>query len=125
MAMFKGDTSGGHEVGTVIGAGVKVEGNFTGEGNVVVDGQLQGSLKTKHNVQIGAGAFVKANVEAHDVHLAGDLHGNVRATGKLILAPSAKLTGNVEAGSLSIAEGANFNGKCAMLNSQSSAEPTK
>ncbi len=125
MAMFKGDNSSGHEVGTVIGAGVKVEGNFTGEGNVVVDGQLQGSLKTKHNVQVGAGALVKANVEAHDIQLAGELHGNVKATGKLVLAPSAKLTGNVEVGSLSIAEGASFNGKCAMLSSQNSVAAVK
>lgn len=116
MAMFKGDSAAHGEVGTVIGAGVKVEGNFTGEGNVVVDGQLQGSLKTKHDVQIGSGALVKANVEAHDIHVAGEVQGNVKSTGKLVLAQTAKLTGNIETASISMAEGARFNGKCSMGN---------
>ena len=114
MAMFKSDGSTGKSGDTVIGAAVKVEGNFVGEGNVIVEGQLQGTLKTKHNVMIGAGAIVKANVEAHDVHLAGELHGNAKVSGKLVLASTAKLNGNIEASSLTVEEGATLNGKCIM-----------
>ncbi|MDP2789912.1 MAG: polymer-forming cytoskeletal protein [bacterium] len=114
MAMFKSDSSTGKQGDTVIGAAVKVEGNFVGEGNVIVEGQLQGTLKTKHNVMIGSGAIVKANVEAQDVHLAGELHGNVKVSGKLVLATTAKLNGNIEAASLTVEEGATLNGKCVM-----------
>ena len=112
--MFKGDVQAGKQSDTVIGAGVKVEGNFTGEGNVIVEGQLQGTLKTKLNVNIGREAIVKANVEANDVYLAGQLHGNVKAMGKLVLTNSAILTGNVEVNSLTVEEGAKLNGKLMM-----------
>lgn len=114
MAMFKSDGSTGKPGDTVIGAAVKVEGNFVGEGNVVVEGQLQGTLKTKHNVMVGSGAVVKANVEANDLHLAGELHGNVKVSGKIVLTATAKLVGNIETSSLTVEEGATLNGKCAM-----------
>ncbi|MEK7632089.1 MAG: polymer-forming cytoskeletal protein [Patescibacteria group bacterium] len=114
--MFKGDTASAKQGDTVIGGAVKVEGNFVGEGNVIVEGQLQGTLKTKHNVTIGAAAKVKANVEAVDVYIAGELVGNVRATGKLVLKAGAKLHGNVETGSISVEPGAILNGKCTMTN---------
>lgn len=112
--MFKGDTGSAKQGDTVIGGAVKVEGNFVGEGNVIVEGHLQGTLKTKHNVTIGTGAKVKANVEAVDVHLSGELIGNVKATGKLFLKAGAKLNGNVETAMLSVEPGAILNGKCTM-----------
>ncbi|MEK7570143.1 MAG: polymer-forming cytoskeletal protein [Patescibacteria group bacterium] len=112
--MFKGDAASTKQGDTVIGGAVKVEGNFVGEGNVIVEGQLQGTLKTKHNVTIGVSAKVKANVEAVDVLLAGELIGNIKATGKLILKAGAKLHGNVETSMLSVEPGAILNGKCTM-----------
>ena len=115
MAMFKSDGSTSKSGDTVIGSAVKVEGNFVGEGNVLVEGQLQGTLKTKHNVTVGAGAIVKANVEAQDMHLAGELHGNAKIAGKLVLTSTAKLNGNIEVASLIIEDGASLNGKCVMI----------
>ena len=38
---------------TVIGASIKVKGNFQGQGNIVIEGSLEGSLKTNANVFIG------------------------------------------------------------------------
>ncbi len=112
--MFKNEATASKVGDTVIGPSVKVEGHFVGEGNVSVEGQLQGSLKTKHNVSIGAAASVKADVEGVDIFLAGDLTGNVKAAGKFTLTSSARLTGNVEAASLSVEEGARISGKCSI-----------
>lgn len=116
MAMFSRDREEGQrEVETVIGPSVKVEGNFVGSGNVVVEGVVQGSLKTTKDLRVRAGAKVKADVESANVFVAGEIQGNVRATGKLELAPSAKVLGNVEATMLAVAEGAILNGKCTMV----------
>ncbi|MFA6588703.1 MAG: polymer-forming cytoskeletal protein [Patescibacteria group bacterium] len=114
MAMFKPDSTPSKQTETIIGSSVKVEGNFSGEGNVIIEGQLQGTLKTKHNVSIGTGARVKANIEAQDVYLAGEVHGNIKANGKLQVTSSAKLIGNIETSSLAIEPGAILNGKCIM-----------
>jgi len=114
MAIFKNDTQNSRQSETIIGSSVKVEGNFVGEGNVIIEGQLQGTLKTKNNVNIGPTAKVKANIEAQDVFLAGELHGNIKALGKLQIMSSAKIFGNFETQSLTVEAGASINGKCTM-----------
>ncbi|MBI4092433.1 MAG: polymer-forming cytoskeletal protein [Candidatus Kerfeldbacteria bacterium] len=100
---------------TIIGPSVKVEGNFIGSGNVVVEGTVNGSLKTSKDLRIGEGAKVKADIEAANVTVAGEVHGNVRTAGKLELGPSAKVLGNVEVAVLVVAQGAILNGKCVMV----------
>jgi len=114
MAIFKNDTQNSRQSETIIGSSVKVEGNFVGEGNVIIKGQLQGTLKTKNNVNIGPTAKVKANIEAQDIFLAGELHGNIKALGKLQIMSSAKIFGNFETQSLTVEAGASINGKCTM-----------
>jgi cytoskeletal protein CcmA (bactofilin family) len=73
-------------------------------------------------VTIGAEAKVKANVEAVDIFLAGELTGNVKATGKLMLKAGARLNGNVETAMLSVEPGAILNGKCTMSGSAQAQE---
>lgn len=123
MAMFNRDRDdeGKREVETTIGPSVKVEGNFVGSGNVVVEGAVSGSLKTSKDLRIGDGAKVRADVEAANVTVAGEVHGNIRTAGKLDLGPSAKVLGNVETAQLVVAQGAILNGKCTMVKSEVSA----
>lgn len=102
------------QVETIIGPSVSVEGNFVGSGNVIVAGQLTGSLKTDKAVHIGEHAKVKADVQGNDVLVAGELRGNVKATGRLELAATARVMGNIEAATLAIAPGAVFHGRCVM-----------
>ncbi len=107
---------------TVIGPSVRVEGNFVGAGDVVVEGQLTGTLKTDKSLRIGEAAKLKADVEAADILVAGEVRGNVRTKGKLSLAATGKIFGNVEAASLSVMEGAVLHGKCSMA---TGAEPVE
>lgn len=115
MSMFTREEPGDRSAETVIGPSVKVEGNFVGSGNVVVEGSVTGSIRTSKDLRLGEGAKVKADVEAANVTVAGEVHGNVKATGRLDLAPSAKVFGNVETTSLTVASGAILHGKCTMV----------
>ena len=102
------------EIETVIGPSVKVEGEFVGKGDVVVQGTMKGTLKTTKTVTIGEHATIKANVEAASVHCAGTVHGNIRATELTELKGTARVKGNITTKQMSIENGATFNGKCAM-----------
>lgn len=115
MAMFNREEGETHGVETIIGPSVKVEGNFVGSGNVVVDGVVNGSIKTTKDLRIGDRAKVKADVDAANIIIAGEVHGNVKAGGRLELSASAKVFGNVETSSLTVAQGAILNGKCMMV----------
>ena len=53
--ILAGMGDGRHE--TVIGPSVKVDGDFAGEGNVLVQGVVNGTLKTKGNLRV---VFVEA-----------------------------------------------------------------
>ncbi len=116
MALFNsGDEVQNKEVETIIGPSVKVEGNFKGDGNVTVEGIVQGSLKTNHLLKIGVNAKIKAEVEAANLLLSGEIRGNVKVSEKASLASTAKIFGNIETKTLSVEEGAIINGKCTMV----------
>lgn len=103
------------EVETIIGPSVKIKGDFHGTDNVVVEGIVEGSLKTSGNLRIGDKAKVTANVEAKEAKISGEVHGNIKIRGYLEITATAKIFGDIEVLSLSIERGAIINGKCAMI----------
>ncbi len=103
---------------TVIGASVNVEGDFKGQGDVIVEGKLKGSLETEHDVTIGAQAEVEANINANNVYIAGKVIGDVMTNGHIELAQSAQVNGNITATTITIESGAVFNGQCTTRGSE-------
>ena len=108
--------NGGDTTESVIGPSVHLEGNFNSSGNIVVVGSLTGSLTTSGNVRVEEGAKVQATVSASYIHVAGEIRGDVQASDRLELAPTARVFGNVEVKVLSVAPGAILHGKCLMKN---------
>ncbi len=121
IKMEEGDTE------TVIGQTVKVDGDFVSEGNVLVAGTVNGSLKTKGNLRIEKGAKIKANVEAANAIVRGEIKGNVSILDNLELGDSASIEGDIVTKVLSIEPGAILNGHCSVATGErvrdQSAEP--
>ncbi len=112
---------------TIIGASVKVEGEFESQGDIIVEGVLNGSLKTKQYLQIGSNAKITANIFAQSAQIAGNVKGNIHVNDTLKLLSTAHILGDVQTSKLIIEEGAIFNGKCSMgqgTNSQMSFSST-
>ena len=118
MAIFQGEQNQEKNLETVIGKSVKVEGNFNGRGDVVVEGEVSGTLVTENNLRVGPQAKIKAEVKAKEIYLSGEIRGNVVAVEKMEMTESAKLVGNLETKNIIIASGAFFNGKCKMNQNQ-------
>ena len=114
MAIFSRDNEQQKDVETIIGATVKVDGNFTVSGDVVVEGHVAGTLKTSKDLRVGEGAVIKADIEAANVFVAGEIRGHVKSNGKIELAPTAKIIGNVETQTIAVAHGAILHGKVTM-----------
>lgn len=96
---------------TIIGASIKVKGNFHGQGNIVVEGQLEGSLKTEASLFIGDKAKIVANIEADDAIINGEIRGSLKIHQYLALGPSAKIIGDISYSEISIEKGAIINGQ--------------
>ena len=122
MAIFQREQGDSKDLETVIGASVKVDGNFVGSGDVVVDGQVSGTLKTSKNLRVGETAKIKADVEAANILVAGEIRGHVKCAGKIELAASGKIIGNVDTQTMVIAHGAVLHGKVTMAGHETAAE---
>ena len=99
---------------TIIGQSIKVKGNFHGQGNIIIEGQVEGSIKTSGYLYVGNKADITADVEAKDAKIGGIINGNIKIEGYLELLSSAKIFGDVQANELSIERGAQINGNCQM-----------
>jgi cytoskeletal protein CcmA (bactofilin family) len=110
---------------TIIGPSVKVTGDFTGEGDLVIEGILVGTLNTKNNLKIGSGALVEASIKANNAYIAGRIKGNITIKGRLELTGSAIIVGDIKASVLSIESGAVIQGNVLMPLSGDSHEDHK
>lgn len=112
--MFNKEEKNGKDSETVIGVAVKVRGDFQGKGNVVVEGELDGSLTTDGSLYVGERASIKANVSAREAKILGKVTGNISLVGLLELGPQARIEGDLTIGALSVANGATINGQIIM-----------
>ncbi len=101
---------------TIIGPSLTVKGDLVGEGDLVIEGNVSGSIKTRHNLTIGKDAEIKANIEAGNAQIGGKVEGDVVVEEKLELLSTAILNGNINCQQLYIESGAIFNGQCSMKN---------
>lgn len=107
---------------TVIGPAIKVKGNFHGRGNIIIEGSLEGSIKTDSSLLIGEKAKVKANIKAKEAIINGSVEGNVNIEKTLSLGKTASVKGDVVCAQISINQGAKINGNFTMDNENSSSE---
>lgn len=98
---------------TVIGPDTHFQGNIRSKGFVRVDGRVEGGISAE-GVIVGEKAAVTGDIVAKSIFVAGKVNGNVTATAALELQPSGKITGDIRATQLSIADGAVFEGRCTM-----------
>lgn len=96
---------------TVIGASVKVKGNFQGQGNIIIEGSLEGSVKTDAHIYIGDQAKIVANIDAKDAIINGEVRGNIKAKNYLAIGGTARIFGDLQYGKISIEQGAVVNGQ--------------
>lgn len=110
--MFQKNDNGGQTMDTVIGSSIKVEGNFVGQGNIIVEGEVKGDLKTSQNLEAGSESKIIANIEAANALIAGEVDGKIKIKEHLELTSTAKVNGDIEAAVLIVASGAAINGYC-------------
>lgn len=103
---------------TIVGPSVKVEGEFVSEGNIVIEGQVSGTVKTAKHLRVEEGAKINANVGAESALVSGEVHGNMKINSTLELTPTAKVYGDVETKTIIVAAGAILHGRCLMDESE-------
>lgn len=95
----------------VIGSTITVKGDVSGDEDLVVLGNVQGTINlAKHNVTIGPGGKVKADVLGKMVIVEGEVDGDLKAKEQIILRNTARVEGSISAPRVALEDGAVFRG---------------
>lgn len=96
---------------TIIAKGVKVDGDFASEGDVIIDGEVKGNLSATGQISIGPDAVIHAGVKAGSAVVSGTIEGNLTASKRIDLKATAKIKGDLVSETLSVESGARIDGK--------------
>ncbi len=105
------------QVETFIGPNAVIKGTLSSSAPIRIDGEFEGDISCTAEIVIGQTGRVKAQISARAAVVAGAVTGNMNVSEKLEVLASAKVVGDLQAGSLVIAEGAVFKGNCGMKQS--------
>ena len=98
-----------------IGASIHIKGDVTGDEDLIIQGQVEGTINLKgHNVTISKSAKVKANIEANQVIVEGELAGDMNGDEKVIIRETGNVYGNIIAPRVTLEDGAMFKGSIEM-----------
>jgi cytoskeletal protein CcmA (bactofilin family) len=105
-----------NEGSTVIGKSVVVRGELSGNEDLFLDGDLEGTITlTESRLTIGPNARVLADLNVRDLVVFGRLTGNVKATGRIELRQTAVVNGDIFASRLSIEDAAVIKGRVELV----------
>lgn len=97
---------------TIIGPTVKVEGTFNSDDNILIEGQVVGTIQTSKDLTVGKDAHIEADVTAANMQVSGEIKGNLHSAGSIQLTSSARVYGDIESKIMSVETGAVVQGRC-------------
>ncbi len=98
----------------IIGAGTSIEGDVVSGGDIRIDGNLKGTIRTRGKLVVGPTGTIDGEVTCQNADVSGSIRGKVVVTELLSLKNSAKINGEITTGKLAIEPGADFSGSCSM-----------
>jgi cytoskeletal protein CcmA (bactofilin family) len=101
-----------------LGAEVTITGNIGGQGNLHIDGRVDGDVNCASLI-IGNSGQVNGNITADDAKVAGTVTGTVAAK-VLTIEASARITGDLSYDSVSVETGAQVDGRVKRLSREDS-----
>jgi len=108
---------------SVLGPTLRFKGELSAEEDLLVEGSVEGTIKHTQRITIGPKGRVKANISAALIVVEGTVEGDLHAQKSVKIKDTADVRGNVHAPSVTITEGAKFNGGIEMESRQSAQSP--
>ena len=109
------DIKESEKVATVFSEATSFNGILKFDTSIKIEGSFKGKILSKGYLIIGEKARVRADIKANSIVIAGEVKGNVEASERLEMLPSAKLYGNIKTKKLKMADGVVFEGSCQMM----------
>jgi cytoskeletal protein CcmA (bactofilin family) len=97
-----------------VGSNTTIKGNFECKEDFLVEGSVEGNLRSEGLIVLGKEAVVKGEVWAKEVATSGIIVGTVACSEKLEIFESAKIIGTIQTVVLKMAPGAQINARILM-----------
>jgi cytoskeletal protein CcmA (bactofilin family) len=99
----------------VIGPGIHINGDISGEENLIIEGKVDGKINLgAHQVSVGQSGKVKADITAKVIKIDGEVTGDLKGTEKVVISRSGNVHGNIIAPRMTLEDGAIFKGSIDM-----------
>ncbi len=99
---------------TVIGSSIVIDGEISGDEDLVIQGTVKGRISLKESLMVESSGVVEADIETQNVEIGGRVTGNITATDKVELKSDCRVVGDIKAPRILIADGASFKGNVDM-----------
>lgn len=109
-------------VTSVIGADLSITGNLESTGEVQIDGELQGDVHADRIV-VGEQAMITGALVANEIVVRGNVQGSIRGN-NVILQAASRVEGDVFHKTLTLEQGAYFEGKSRRSSDPMSVPPS-
>ena len=98
-----------------IGKGTRIVGRVTGDGDLTVEGRIEGELSLKGRLVVAQGGAVTAeHVQVESAVVEGSVEGDLEARDTVQLRPSGSVQGTIHTQRVWLEEGARFTGRIEM-----------
>jgi cytoskeletal protein CcmA (bactofilin family) len=95
---------------TVIGSTIVIDGEITGDEDLVVRGTVKGRVSLRENIFVEDTGVLEANVETATITVHGRVTGDIHATERAELKSNCRVVGDIRSPRVLIADGASFKG---------------
>lgn len=97
-----------------IDQGSEFSGKLNFKDTVRIDGRFEGEISSENTLIVGETGAVTATIRSQVVVISGEVHGEITATGQVVLHKTARVDGNIHTGRLVVEDGALFTGRIEM-----------
>lgn len=109
----------------IIGTGTKIVGNIDTNGDLRVDGTIEGDIQSKGKLVLGTAGVIKGTIKCVNAEISGTFEGKMEVSELLSLKSTSVFKGEMTIAKLSIEPGAVFNGTCNMSDKRTAVESPK
>ena len=95
---------------TIIDKTTRVKGILTTQDDLVIQGVLEGSVRSKAKITVDNEGRVIGDLDGNDVEILGTVEGNISAKDHFLLGSSGRVEGDVVAGHMRVEDGGVLHG---------------
>ena len=104
-----------------IDQGSEFSGKLSFKDTVRIDGRFEGEISSENTLIVGETGSITATIRSQMIVISGEVHGEITATGQVVLHKTARVDGNIHTARLVVEDGAIFTGRIEM--NQKPAKP--